>query len=182
MRLIRLALALALVTALLGAPSVGAEVKMKRLGEDVALDAPPALDLTYVEVGRNGDDLEIRIGISGMLPGIGGYPALPGIEWQFKAGKRQFLAEAYVGTTRGTFLLFEYVDDVYERRNTIEGTYDWNDGYISMLVPLKEIDAKAGMKIKGAGENDADSHVHGVVTSEYTDYLTTTKAFKIPKS
>lgn len=181
MEIFRRAVAVALVACIAAVPSAGAETKMKRLGEDPALDGPPALDLTYVDVGRNGDDLEIRLGISGMTPVIGGYPQAPGIEWQFKVGNRRFLAEAYIGTTSGNYLLFEVVDDVFEQIGTIEGTYTWTDGYISMLVPLEDIGAKAGTKIKGAGENDADAHVHTGLNTVYTDYLTTTKAFKIPK-
>lgn len=181
MEILRRAVTLALVVSLLAMPGVGAEVKMKRLGEDPALDGPPALDLTYVDVGRNGDDLEVRLGMSGMTPGTGGYPQLPGIEWQFKVGKRQFLAEAYVGTTSGNYLLFEVVDGVFEQIGTIEGTYEWTDGYISMLVPLADIGAKTGSKIKGAGEDDADAHVHTGANTVYTDYLTTTKGFKVPK-
>lgn len=181
MRIFRRAVIFALVASFLAVPGAGADPKMKRLGEDPALDGPPALDLTYVDVGRNGDDLEIRIGISGMTPVIGGYPQAPGIEWQFKVGQRHFLAEAYIGTTSGNYLLFEVVDGVFEQVGTIEGTYTWTDGYISMLVPLEGIGAKAGTKIKGAGEDDADAHVHTGLNTIYTDYLTTTKGFKVPK-
>jgi hypothetical protein len=178
----KIARALAMVTAaalLLGAPA-GAEPKFKRLGEDPALDAPPALDVTYLDVARNGSDLVIRIGVNGMLPGPGGYPELPGIEWYFTTGKRKFLAEAYVSGTSGAFLLFEDKDGAFEVIGDLEGTYDWNDGYISMLVPLHHIGARRGTKVKGAAENDVDSHIHAVVTTEYPDYLTTTKAYKIP--
>lgn len=181
MKIFHLALALALTACLVFTASAGAEVKMKRLGEDPALDGPPALDLTYVDVGRAGDDLEIRLGMSGMTPGTGGYPALPGIEWLFEVRGRQFLAEAYVESTSGAFILFEVKDGVFEQVADLEGTYDFNDGYISMLVPLEDIGAKPGSRIAGAGENDADAHVHTGANTMYTDYLTTTKSFKVPK-
>ena len=173
---------LALVTALAVAlPSTSlARPKMKTLGEDPSTDAPPALDLTYLQAGADRKNLEIRIGIANMLPVIGGYPEAPGVEWLFKSGSRTFLAEAYVGNLEGAYLLFEfYKDGTYEQVGTLKGTYDPNDGYISMLVPLKSIAAKRGTKISGAGENDADAHIHHAGTT-YTDYITTTKGIVVP--
>lgn len=172
---------LALVGLLAMPIHAGADVKMKRLGEDPVGDAPAGLDLTYVEAGKNGPNLEIRIGVEGMTPGTGGYPLLPGIEWLFTTGKRSFLAEAYVDAGQPGFLLFEILEDSYKQIAEIEGTYEWTDGYISLLVPLKDIDAKRGTKIRAAlEEGDADSHVHLGSLTEYPDYLTTTKAFVVP--
>ena len=168
----------AAVAAVLALPASAAPT-VKTLGEDPANDAPPALDLTYLQAGAIGKNLEIRIGIANMLPGIGGYPQAPGIEWIFKAGSRSFLAEAYVNNTEGAFLLYEIKGDSYEEMGNIEGTYDAADGYISMLVPLKKIGAKKGTKIAGAGENDVDAHVHHAGTT-YTDYITTTKGITVP--
>lgn len=164
---------LALPTAALGAP------KMTRLGEDPALDGPPALDVTYLDVARNGKDLEIHIGVANMLPAIGGYPQLPGIQWAFTTGKRTFVAEAYVDNTEPVFLLFEIVGDSFELMGNISGTYDFNDGYISLLAPLKQIGARKGTVVQGAGENDVDAHVHHVGTT-YTDMMTTESSYRIP--
>lgn len=153
--------------------------KMTRLGEDPALDGPPALDVTFLDVGRAGSNLEIRIGVNGMFPGIGGYPTLPGIEWIFKSGSRTFLAEAYVNNTRGAFLLFELEGDTYRQLADLEGTYDSADGYISMLVPLKMIGAKKGSHIMGAGPDDVDAHVHFGVTTYYSDKMTTVGHYQV---
>lgn len=177
LRALVLVLCLVVVAAL---PASGAS-KMKRVGEDPAGDGYPALDLTYVEVGRTGADLEIRLGVDGMLPVIGGYPAIPGIEWLFESKGRVFLAEAYVEDATPAFLLFEKVNDSYSVVGDIEGTYDSADGYISMLVPLKTIGAKPGTKIKGHGENDADAHLHIGPQTIYPDTLTTTKSFTVPR-
>jgi hypothetical protein len=168
----------AFVAAVLALPASAAPA-IKTLGEDPANDAPPALDLTYLQAGTSGKNLEIRIGIANMLPGIGGYPQAPGIEWSFKSGARTFLAEAYVDNTEGAFLLYEIKGDTFEEMGNIEGTYDQADGYISMLVPLKKIGAKKGTKLAGSGENDVDAHVHHAGTT-YTDYITTTKAITVP--
>jgi hypothetical protein len=152
---------------------------MTRLGEDPALDGPPALDVTYLDVARNGKDLEIRIGMENMLPAIGGFPALPGVEWAFSTGKRAFLAEAYVDNTEPAFLLFEIVGDSYELVGDIPGTYDQADGYVSMLVSLKQIGARKGTIVSGAGQDDVDSHVHHATTT-YTDTMTTESTYRIP--
>ena len=168
----------AIVAAFFALPASAAPA-VKTLGEDPANDAPPALDLTYLQAGAIGKNLEIRIGIANMLPGIGGYPQAPGIEWSFRSGSRTFLAEAYVDNTEGAFLLYEIKGDTFEEMGSISGTYDQADGFISMLVPLKKIGAKKGTKIAGAGENDVDAHVHHAGTT-YTDYITTTKGITVP--
>jgi hypothetical protein len=163
---------LAFPASALGAP------KMTRLGEDPALDGPPALDVTYLDVARNGKDLEIRIGVANMLPAIGGYPQLPGIQWAFTTGKRTFVAEAYVDNTEPAFVLFEIIGDSFELMGDISGTYDFNDGYISLLAPLKQIDARKGTVVRGAGENDVDAHVHP--GTNYADVMTTESSYRIP--
>ncbi len=176
------------VAALLAAPAT-ADPAMKELGTDPANDAPPALDLTYLQVGRNdvlladgktSKALEIRMGIFGMLPVVGGYESLPGIQWAFDVKKRTFVAEAYIQNAAPQFALFELTGDTFKDLGSLTGTYDWNDGYISIFVPLKTIKAKRGTLISGHGEeNDADAHVHGVGTT-YADYLTTTEDYIVP--
>jgi hypothetical protein len=166
--------------AVLASPAASAAPKLKTLGEDAANDAVPALDLTYLQAGVSGKNLEIRIGIANMLPVIHGYPDLPGIEWLFDAGSRTFLAEAYVTDGEGAYLLYELKDGTFEEMGSIDGTYDQADGYLSMLVPLKTIGAKRGTKISGGGENDVDAHIHYLAGTEYTDYITTTKGIVVP--
>lgn len=164
--------------------------KMTRLGEDPAGDAPPALDVTFLDVGRTKDSLEIRIGIDKMLPVVGGYPEGPGLEWIFTAGKRSFIAEVVAGRTP-KFFFFELFGHSYEQLQGMTGTYDPNDGFIRMLVPLDLIGAAKGTLVtgykdpldmiqKGKG-NDVDTHMHTTPgQTEYFDYMTTTKSFRIP--
>ena len=179
----------ALMALSLSVPSSAAG-KMTRLGSDPAGDAPPALDVTFLDVGRNKDALEIRIGIDKMFPVVGGYPEGPGLEWIFTAGKRSFIAEAVAGRTP-KFFFFELLGHSYEQLQGMTGTYDSNDGFIRMLVPLELIGAKKGTLISGykapldmiqKGEgNDVDTHMHTIPgETEYFDYMTTTKSFRIP--
>lgn len=189
MRKIALGLISTLLLVTLGVPSVAAP-KLSRLGSDPAGDGPPALDITYLEVGRDADNLEIRIGIDGMLPVFGGYPEGPGIEWIFTAGKRSFIAEVVAGRTP-KFFFFELFGHSYEQLQGMTGSYDPNDGFIRMLVPLDMIGAKKGTPItgykaplemiqKGKG-NDVDAHMHTTPGStEYFDQLTTTKSYRLP--
>lgn len=159
----------------------GAAGKMKLMGTDPAFDAPPALDITYLEVGRQGPDLNIHIGINGMLPGIGGYPVLPGIQWAFVTGGRTFVAEAFVDRASPAFILFEVDGDAFTQLANIEGTYDFADGFIGLQVPLKLIDAKKGSRIKGITDApDVDAHVHFGVTDYIADTLDTTKTYVVP--
>lgn len=153
--------------------------KYKSMGEDATMDAPPGLDVSYLEVARVGKDLDVRIGMANMLPAMGGYPELPGVEWLFTTGKGTYLAEAYVGTDGPHFLVFQQDGEAFNVLGEVEGTYDTADGFISILVPLKMIKAKKGTVITGAGENDVDSHVHAVVTSEYSDVMTSEGSYKI---
>jgi hypothetical protein len=177
------------VTALLVAPA-GAADRLKRLGEDPAGDAAPALDVTYLDVGigRLLDDgraqraLEIRIGVDGMLPEIGGYPEAPGIEWAFKVGSRTFVAEGVAGQTP-RFFLFELKDGAFEQLDDPAGTYRAEDGFIRMGVALQTIGAKKGSVIRGVDATgaggDVDAHVHHVGTY-YADVMQTTRSFRIP--
>ncbi len=173
---------LAALCFLLLAGPVDAAASKSRLGEDPAGDGVPGLDITYLEVGRTGAKLEVSIGVTGMTPQMGGYPELPGIEWSFEVGGRQFVAEAVAGRTQPTFYLFELVDGQFKTSN-IEGTYDPADGFISMRVPLKAIGARSGSRLvgfdSGAGA-DVDAHVHIGVQTIYPDVMETTKAFLVP--
>lgn len=153
------------------------------LGTDPAGDGVPALDVTYLQVGKTGSDLEIRIGIDGMLPALAGYPELPGIEWVFDVKGRTFVAEAVASTDGPLFFLFEEKDGAFQQLESPKGTYDPADGYASILVPLKTIGAKSGVKISGADglENgDVDAHVHLLATTLYPDGMQTTKDYVVP--
>ena len=166
---------------LLAAP-VGAETKFVRLAEDATLDAPPGLDLSYLDVGRTGKNLEIRIGIEGMFPPGGGYPELPGIEWTFDVKGRTLVAEAVATAGEPLFFLFDITGGGAEQIGTLKGTYDWSAGYTSILVPLKLIGATSGTRISGVGPkgtDDVDSHVHAGATI-YPDYMGSTKDFVVP--
>lgn len=176
-------LAMALMVALPVA-SAGAEPpeRLVRLGTDPAGDGQPALDVTYLEVGKLGKDLEIRIGIDKMLPVVGGYPAAPGIEWTFVVKGRTFLAEAVANRTP-EFYLFELKGDSFTQLPSPQGTYDSADGYASILVPLKTIGAKKGVKISGADgleHGDVDAHVHAGPQTYYPDGMQTKKDYVIP--
>ena len=180
-KLTLLVAALSLVAALTPA---SAAPKLTRLGTDPAGDGPPALDVTYLDVGGHSGTLEIRIGVEGMLPVLGGYPELPGIEWIFDVGGRTFLAEAAIVSGEGTYFLFELnKDGSFQQLDPPQGTYDSADGFISIHVPYKDIGARKGMKISGTGPKgteDVDAHVHAGVTTHYPDYLATTKDFILP--
>lgn len=168
--------------ALLLAPA-GAAPRLKELGSDPAGDGPPALDVTYLQVGKNGSNLEIRIGIDKMLPVVAGYPELPGIEWIFDVRNRRFVAEAVAGRNGPLFFLFEEKDGAFTQLESPNGTYDPADGYASMLVPLKTIGARSGVKISGADglENgDVDAHVHLLATTLYPDGMQTKKDYVVP--
>lgn len=154
---------------------------MKTLGTDPAGDGPPALDITYLKAGRAGKNLELHIGIDSMLPEVGGYPQIPGIQWAFVVKKKTYVAEAYVDGRNANFLLFEDLGDSFRQVATIDGTYDAEDGFIRLLVPLKAIKAKKGTKIKGApGGADVDAHLHLGPHTHYADTAATKKPFTIP--
>ena len=179
--------ALLIALCLLGslATVVEAKVVTKTLGTDPAGDAPPALDITYLKVGRLRADLYLEIGIDKMIPPFGGYPSLPGIEWVFDVNGRTFVAEAVADRTP-QFFFFELQDDgSFRQLENLEGGYAWTNGYIHMLVPLKSIGAKTGTVISGTddteGGGDVDAHVHaGPTTTHYADVMTTTRDFLVP--
>ncbi|HJR45254.1 MAG TPA: hypothetical protein VJ927_06580 [Actinomycetota bacterium] len=165
------------------APSGAAKTRFVELGTDPAGDGVPALDVTYLQVGKTGSALEIRIGIDKMLPVVAGYPDLPGIEWVFDVKGRRFIAEAVASADGPLFFLFEEKDGAFEQLESPEGTYDPADGYASIIVPLKTIGAKSGVKISGADglENgDVDAHVHLLATTVYPDGMQTTKDYVVP--
>lgn len=178
-KMIVLALALALAV-----PPANAKSTVKRLGEDATGDGVvPGLDLAYLDVGRTGTDLEIRIGINDMFPVIHGYPEVPAIEWIFDVKGRTFIAEAVASTGRGRFFLFEVKDDTYQQLEAPTGTYDSANGYIAILVPLETIGAtKKGTVISGTGEpgtEDVDVHWHYPGGTYYTDKLATERDFVV---
>ncbi|MEA2451316.1 MAG: hypothetical protein QOG04_26 [Actinomycetota bacterium] len=173
------ALAAALAMTLAG-PS-GAAGKMTRLGTDPENDGPPTLDITYLDVGRTGDALEIRIGVAHILPEIRGIPEAPGIEWVFDVGTRTFVAEAVPGQVP-TFYLFELKGDSATQMDSPTGTYDHQDGFIRMLIPLADIGAKRGSLISGTGDRgteDVDAHVHYGAGEVFPDKMATTRDFVV---
>lgn len=174
-------LACALALSLMG-PASGAP-KYKVLGTDPENDAPPALDLTSLTVGRVRKTLEIRIGIANMLPVVGGYESLPAILWAFDAGPRTFAVEAYIEGGQPQFLLVELLDGEVLFLEDPEGTYDWTDGYVAVFVPLKGIGARRGTVVSGAEDfegEDANSHIHLVVAEHDFDLMGTTKPYRVP--
>ncbi len=183
MKKLSLLLASALLLGLIAAPS-GAKATMVRLGEDPAGDSEnPSLDVTYLEVGNTPTALEIRIGMANILPGVRAVPVeLPGVEWIFDVGDRTFLAEGVPGT-RPSFYLFEIADDGTGTQMTApEGTYEAADGFIRILVPLKDIGAKKGTLISGTGPkgtDDVDAHIHYPGMTTYPDYMATTKDYRV---
>lgn len=182
---------LLLITILIGLPALPASSsEVKRLGTDPTLDGPPTVDITYLDVGRTEESLEIRIGVENMVPVVGGIPQGPGIEWIFSAGKRSFLAEAVAGTTP-RFFFFELKHHTYEQVQGITGTYDPTEGFIRMLVPLELIGADRGSVVKGyhkplkmipdrVNGSDVDAHVHHVNGTVFLDDMKTSKSFRIP--
>src|SRR5688500_4542713 len=149
---------LALSAALVFAAPVGAAPApaFKTLGTDAELDAAPSYDLTELSVRRNNKDLEIRIGISNMVPPWGVVvPYLSAVEWTFDVKGRTFIAEAYSDpTSEPGYLLFEEKDGNFTQVMYLTGTHDWADGFVSMKVPLSKIGAKKGTRISGTGKAD----------------------------
>ena len=174
----------AAMSVVVAAPTEAAP-RFKTLGTDAELDAAPSFDLTSLSVRKVKKDLEIRIGINAMTPPWGSLiPLLPGVQWAFDVKGRTFVAEAYTDPTSDPgFLLFEQKDEVFTQIMDLTGTYDWQDGFVSMKVPLKKIGARSGTKISGAGKkgsNDVDFHIHLGPVTEYADYLATKKDFIVP--
>jgi hypothetical protein len=177
---LRKAFATALACLVIAAPTAFAGGDPSELGTDPSGDGPPALDITYLQVAKQGKALNILIGIEGMFPQIGGYPEAPGIEWVFTVQGRTFVAEAVAGVNAPTFYLFEQKGDSYVQLDSPTGTYDHANGYASVLIPMKTIGAKRGVIISGAGDNDVDAHVHLGPQTYYADTMTTTKSFVVP--
>jgi hypothetical protein len=175
-------LALSLVALVFAAPAT-AGPKLTTLGTDPAGDGWPALDVTYLKVGRAGANLDIRIGVANMIPPGGGYPSLPGIEWIFDVNGDTYIAEGVATTGDGDFYLFKEKGDSYEQLDAPTGTYDWEDGFIKILVPLEDIGARSGTVISGVGKKgtpDVDAHVHAFATTLYPDEMATTKDYVVP--
>ena len=174
---------LALAAQLALTPGASAGGTMKRLGTDAALDAPPGLDLTYLDVGAADGKLEIRLGNANMLPGTGGYPLLPGIEWSFTTGGRTFVAEAVATQNGGDYYLFEATPKGFQQLESPTGTYDFADGYASVVIPFKTLGIRKGSVIRGADTGagaDVDAHVHLGPITHYADTFATTKKFVVP--
>lgn len=161
-------------------PAEAAPRRPVLLGTDPASDSQPGLDLTYLAAAVDRKVLEIRIGIAGMTPGLGGYPELPGVEWKFKVGGRKFLAEAVAGLPDPRFYLFKMSKKGFEQLENPKGTYDWSRGYACILVPLKTIAAKRGSRITGAVKNDVDAHIHLGPTTHYSDMMATKRSIRVP--
>lgn len=176
-------LALCAAVALSVTPASAAKSGLKTLGTDPAGDGVPGLDVTYLKVGRVGSDLEIRIGLQ-MLPQLAGYPDLPGIEWVFDANGRTFVAEAVKTAGGSAYYLFELAEDgSFRQLDSPTGTYEGADGYASVIVPLEDIGATKGTKIKGTDgleHGDVDAHVHVGTVTHYPDGMETDKTFIVP--
>ncbi|MDQ3956959.1 MAG: hypothetical protein M3273_01420 [Actinomycetota bacterium] len=176
------ALLLCVSLAAFAGPAGAAKGGLKTLGTDPAGDGPPGLDVTYLQVGRNAANLEIRIGLQ-MAPQIAGYPDLPGIEWVFDVNGHTYVAEAVKTTSGADFYLFEIVDGGARQLESPTGTYVGADGYTSILVPLKNIGARSGTVIagtRGLENGDVDAHVHVGTITHYPDGMETTKGYVVP--
>ncbi len=178
-----IALALCAVVGASALPAHAAKGGLKTLGTDPSGDGLPGLDVTYLQVGRNGADLEVRIGLA-MVPQLAGYPDLPGIEWVFDVKGRTFVAEAVKTRAGADFYLFELADDgSFQQLAQPEGTYEGSDGYTSIFVPLKIIGARKGTVIKGTNglaNGDVDAHVHVGPLTHYPDGMETDKGYVVP--
>ncbi len=161
------------------AAPAGAGGGMKVLGTDPSLDAPPGSDLTKLAVASHGSDLHIQLMLANSIPVAGTYGPLTGIQWAFKVKGKTFVAEAYPSGASFRYVLFRITGDTFEQVATLEGDFDTIAGVLDMFVPLETIGAKTGTKITGAGKNDVDVHVHGVVTTYYADQMTTKRAFVV---
>lgn len=193
-------LALCAVVAASAVPAQAAKGGLKTLGTDPSGDGLPGLDVTNLQVGQTGKNLEVRIGLE-MLPQAAGYPDLPGIEWVFDVQPaparcprnafcldvveppRTFVAEAVKTADGSAYYLFELKDDgSFEQISQPEGTYEAADGYASILVPLKDIGATKGATIKGTDgleHGDVDAHVHVGTVTHYPDGMETDKTYTV---
>lgn len=168
------------VSAIVVAPApAGADVPLTVLGTDPALDAAPGGDLTKLAAGVHSGDLHIQFTFANSIPVAGTYGPLAGVEWLFKSEGKTYLAEAYPDYPDFGYILFEIKRDSFEQIATLEGNWDTVTGVLDIFVPLKTIGAKKGTKIAGAGPDDVDVHVHGLVTTLYTDKMTTKKGIVV---
>ena len=164
----------------LSAVPAGASPGMTVLGTDPSLDAPPGGDLTQLAVTSHGTDLHIQFTFANSIPVAGTYGSPTGIQWAFKVNGKTFVAEAYPNDdTTFSYVLFQITGDTATQLETLSGEFDTIGGILDVFVPLKTIGAKKGTKIVGAGENDADVHIHGLVTTQNADQLTTTKGYVV---
>ena len=182
-------LAVLIVLALMGSGAAShaqAKVTTKTLGTDPAGDGQPALDVTYLKVGRLRADLYIEIGVDKMLPPDGGVHQIAGIDWAFGIKGRTFIVEAYVDAGAPDFFLFEILHDgSHAQLESPTGTYTWSNGYINMRVPLKSIGAKSGTVISHPQHSESGTDVSAFlhpsgVTTRYIDTMETSKNFVVP--
>ena len=184
----RKSVAVLIALTLLGsAPAPGyAKVATKTLGTDRAGDGLPALDVTYLKVGRLGADLYIEIGVDKMLPPDGGVYQIAGIDWAFSVRGRNFIVEAVVDARAPDFFLFEILHDGgHVQLGSPTGEYTWSNGHINMRVPLKTIGAKSGAVVTHADHSESGSDVSAFLhpaglTTQYIDTMKTTKDFVVP--
>jgi len=178
-RLLRCMVATVFAATALSTQAVAAEPKMKQIGIDAAFDAAPAVDLTYLKVGRAGDKLEVRFGLNGMLPVQGSYPQA-GIEWAFKSAGRTFVAEGHPDAGTHFFTLFEVQGGALSQIAILEGSFEAEQGYMVLWVPLNEIGASKGTRVVGArldGSSDVDIHQHAGPVSPVVDSMTTSQGY-----
>jgi len=168
----------ALVVVLGGGPA-GAGAGMTVLGTDPAMDAPPGGDLTQLAVTTHGSDLHVQLTLANSIPVAGTYGAPTGIQWAFEVRGKTFVAEAYPSGVTFRYVLFEKKGETFEQVAMLEGEFDTIAGVLDIFVPLKEIGAKKGTLISGAGKNDVDVHIHGLVTTLYPDQMTTKKGYVV---
>jgi hypothetical protein len=181
-RIKRTVVAVLVVAAFAAAAPAHGGAKMTRLGSDEALDAPPSIDLTYLEIGRNRKNLEVRIGLNGTLPELRA-PAGAGIEWTFDVNGKTFVAEGHPDYANGpAYTLFQVRGEVFTQIARIKGSWDADQGYLQMLVPLNAIGARRGTRISGhgpKGTEDVDIHQHAGPASQVVDAFATTKDFVV---
>jgi len=155
----------------------------KVLGRDRKGDAPPGLDLTWLAVGRFGDDLGVMIGIEGMTAAAALHN-LGHATWAFDVDDRTFLVEAHVEAVQPRFDLYEITRRHYRELGTgFKGRYDSINGFIGVLLPLDLVGARSGSRVSGADsfrEEDANTHLHLATTAVAVDILDTTEQFVIP--
>jgi len=174
-----LSAAVAVVGLLAVAAPAGAGGGMTVLGTDPAMDAAPGSDLTKLAVASHGTDLHVQFTFENSIPVAGTYGPPTGIQWAFEVRGKTFVTEAYPSGATFRYVLFEKKGDTYQQVATLEGAFDTIAGVLDIFVPLEDIGAKKGTVVAGAGKNDVDVHVHGLVTTYYADQMTTKKSFVI---